>query len=60
LPFFDKGLNAAAGSGDAGPPFGWPRVPATTESLTTSKFILVLILLLVLQVQNEMSDGSVL
>lgn len=50
LPFFDKGLNAAAGSEEAGPPFGWPRLPATTESLTMSKFIRVLILRLVLQV----------
>ena len=47
FPFFDKGLNAAAGSEEVGPPFGWPRLPATTESLTMSKFIRVLILLLV-------------
>lgn len=47
LPFFDRGLNAAAGSEEAELPFGWPRLPATTESLTMSKFIRVLILLLV-------------
>lgn len=51
LSFLDKKLNEPAGSEEAGTPFGWPRLPTTTESLTMSKFIRVLILLLVLQVR---------
>jgi hypothetical protein len=47
--FFDAGLNAAAGSKEVEPPFGWPRLPATTESLTMSKFIRVFILRPLLQ-----------
>jgi len=36
--FFERGLNAAAGLKEVEPPFGWPRLPATTESLTIWKF----------------------
>lgn len=31
-PFFDRGLNAAAGSEEADPPFSWLRLPATIYS----------------------------
>jgi hypothetical protein len=53
LLFFERGLNAAAGSEEAEPPLGWPRLPATTESLTMSKFIRVLILLVGLHIWQE-------
>jgi hypothetical protein len=52
--FFERGLNAAAGSKGVEPPFGWPRLPATTESLTMSKFNRLFTLRPLLQIEQEM------